>query len=198
MNIYDAELIEQLQSSQVAAFDELYWKYHEAVYRNIFKFVKEETVAQDILQEVFSRLWEKRYDLKADQPVSGWLFVISFNLSISHIRKRARELAVQQDLLSMSDDDPTAIDSARMQEEQYGLLMKAIDQLSPRKKTIVTRCKLEGKTYAEVASELNISRHTVKEHLSDAMSILNEYMQRNGNQKYILLLLFFLNFPDGK
>ncbi len=193
----DAELIEQLQDSQVAAFDELYWKYHEAVYRNIFKFVKEETVAQDILQEVFSRLWEKRFDLKADQSVSGWLFVISFHLSVSHIRKKVREHALHQDLLSMSDEGMEGVENLHVQEEQFKLLMKGIEQLSPRKRSIVTLCKLEGKTYAEAAEELNISRHTVKEHLSIAMSLLNDYMQRNGEQKYILLLLFFLNFPDG-
>ncbi|SHM97979.1 RNA polymerase, sigma subunit, ECF family [Chitinophaga jiangningensis] len=196
MNINDAELIEQLQLSQVPAFDGLYWKYHEAVYRNIFKFVKEETVAQDILQEVFSRLWEKRYDLKPDQPVSGWLFVISFNLSVSHIRKRVREYALQKDLMAMTDDVAAGTDNLQIQEAQYKLLMEGIEQLSPRRKTIITKCKLEGKTYAEVAEELNISRHTVKEHLSAAMSILNDYMQRNGEQRYVLLLLFFLNLPD--
>ncbi|MBV8253017.1 MAG: RNA polymerase sigma factor [Chitinophaga sp.] len=197
MNINDAELIEQLQDSQVAAFDELYWKYHEPVYRNIFKFVKEETVAQDILQEVFSRLWEKRFDLKTDQPVSGWLFVISFHLSVSHIRKKVREHALHKDLLSMSEEGMEGVENLQVQEEQFKLLMEGIAQLSPRKRDIVTLCKLEGKTYAEAAAELNISRHTVKEHLSIAMSLLNEYMQRNGEQKYILLLLFFLNFPDG-
>ncbi|HVI47857.1 MAG TPA: sigma-70 family RNA polymerase sigma factor [Chitinophaga sp.] len=194
MNINDAELVVQLQNNEVNAFDSLYWKYHQAVYRNIFKFVKDAAVTEDILQEVFARLWEKRESIRPDQPVSGWLFVISFNLSVTYIRKKMREQALHKNILAQEAGDIPVADHASMNEEQYNLLVKAIAQLSPKKRTIVTRCKLEGKTYDEVASELNISRNTVKEHLSAAMLILNDYMQRNGDPRYILLLLFFLNY----
>ncbi|WP_143306233.1 RNA polymerase sigma factor [Chitinophaga vietnamensis] len=195
MNINDAELVVRLQNNDVNAFDSLYWKYHQAVYRNIFKFVKDAVVTEDILQEVFARLWEKRGGIRSDQSVSGWLFVISFNLSVTYVRKKLREQELHRSFLSLETDDPPA--NPRMNEEQYNLLVKAIEQLSPKKRTIVTRCKLEGKTYDEVAHELNISRNTVKEHLSAAMSMLNDYMQRNGDHRYILLLLFFLNYHDG-
>lgn len=197
MNIpFDAELVVRLQQGDVQAFDTLYWKYHQAVYRNIFKFVKEPAVAEDILQEVFSKLWEKRQEINTNQSVAAWLFVISFNLSVNYIRKKLREQTMHKKLLSLENDDDLAIDRKNIHEEQYHLLEEAIAQLSPKKRKIVTLCKLEGKTYDEVANELKISRNTVKEHLSAAMVKLNDYIQKNSEHKYILLLLLFLSYHE--
>ena len=197
MNTQDAELVLRLQQDEVNAFDTLYWKYHEAVYRNIFKFVKEQIVTEDILQEVFAKLWEKRKEINANQSVAGWLFVISFNLSVDYVRKRLREQTIHKELLNLDFDDDLSVDRKNVYEDQYQLLEKAIAQLSPKKRKIVTLCKLEGKTYDEVAAELNISRNTVKEHLSIAMAKLNDYIQKNkDHNKYIVLFLLFLNYHD--
>ncbi|SFE06593.1 RNA polymerase sigma-70 factor, ECF subfamily [Chitinophaga sp. CF118] len=197
MNTQDAELVVRLQQDEVSAFDTLYWKYHQAVYRNIFKFVKEQIVTEDILQEVFAKLWEKRKEINPSQSVAGWLFVISFNLSVDYVRKRLREQTIHKELLNLDVDDNYSLDRKNLYEEQYQLLEKAIAQLSPKKRKIVTLCKLEGKTYDEVAEELKISRNTVKEHLSIAMVKLNDYIQKNKEQnKYIVLFLLFLNYHD--
>ena len=193
MNTLDAVLVERLHKNDVAAFDTLYWKYHEVVYRNILKFVKEATVAEDILQEVFIKLWEKRQEVKASQSVAGWLFVISFNLSVNYTRKKLREQNLHKKLLTLELGEELSVDYKTMQEAQYHLLEKAIAELSPQRRKIVTRCKLEGKTYDEVASELNISRNTVKEHLSAAMVKLNDYIQKNAEHKYIVLFLLFFH-----
>jgi RNA polymerase sigma-70 factor (ECF subfamily) len=197
MNTQDAELVVRLQQDEVNAFDTLYWKYHQAVYRNIFKFVKEQIVTEDILQEVFAKLWEKRKEINPSQSVAGWLFVISFNLSVDYVRKKLREQTIHKELLNLDFDDDYSLDRKNIYEDQYQLLEKAIAQLSPKKRKIVTLCKLEGKTYDEVAEELKISRNTVKEHLSIAMVKLNDYIQKNKeHNKYIVLFLLFLNYHD--
>lgn len=192
MNTQDAELVVKLLEDDVSAFDALYWKYHQAVYRNIFKFVKEPIATEDILQEVYARLWEKRKDINAGQSVAGWLFVISFNLSVDYVRKRLREHTFHKELYNLNIEGSNWEDNPAAYEEQYHLLEEAILQLSPKKQKIVTLCKLEGKTYDEVAEELKISRNTVKEHLSIAMTRINEYVQKNREHKYVLLLLLFI------
>ncbi|SHM84399.1 RNA polymerase sigma factor [Chitinophaga sp. CF418] len=192
MNTQDAELVVRLIEDDVSAFDALYWKYHQAVYRNIFKFVKEPIATEDILQEVYARLWEKRKDINAGQSVAGWLFVISFNLSVDYVRKKLREHTFHRELYNLNIETSNWEDNPAAYEEQYRLLEDAISQLSPKKQKIVTLCKLEGKTYDEVAEELKISRNTVKEHLSIAMTRINEYVQKNKEHKYVLLLLLFM------
>jgi RNA polymerase sigma-70 factor (family 1) len=180
MSNSNAELIERLQQHDVGAFDALYWQYHEVVYRNILKFTKDAIAAEDILQEVFIKLWEKRHTIKTEQSVAGWLFVISFNLSVNHTRKRLREQTLQKKLAAIEPDSglPAGI---TLYEEQYQLLESAIEQLSPQKRKVVTLCKLEGKTYEEAAGELKISRNTVKEHLQAAMVNLNDYIRKKAH-----------------
>jgi RNA polymerase sigma-70 factor (ECF subfamily) len=191
MSNSNAELIERLQQDDVGAFDTLYWQYHEVVYRNILKFTKDPVVAEDILQEVFIKLWEKRSTIKAEQSVAGWLFVISFNLSVNHTRKRLREQVLQKKL-TIAEQDNSIQAGVNIYEEQYQLLENAIEQLSPQKRKVVTLCKLEGKTYEEAAGELKISRNTVKEHLQAAMINLNEYIRKKAHI-YIVFFLAFLN-----
>lgn len=175
----DSKLVVKLRAGDVSAFDSLYWRYYEVVYRNILKLTKDPLVAEDILQEVFIRLWEKRQDINFEQPVVNWIFVISFNLSIDYTRKKLREHELHRKLLA---DSATFLQNPSVYEEYYLLLKRAIEQLSPQKQNVVKLCKLEGKTYEEAAAELQISRHTVKEYLSSAMANLGEYVRQHANK----------------
>jgi RNA polymerase sigma-70 factor (ECF subfamily) len=175
----DSKLVVKLRAGDVSAFDSLYWRYYQVVYRNILKLTKDPLVAEDILQEVFIRLWEKRQDINFEQPVVNWIFVISFNLSIDYTRKKLREHELHRKLLA---DSATILQNPSVYEEYYLLLKRAIEQLSPQKQNVVKLCKLEGKTYEEAAAEMQISRHTVKEYLSSAMANLGEYVRQHANK----------------
>ncbi len=186
MTKLDSELVLGVQNDDTGAFDALYWKYHQAVYSNIVKLVKDQLEAEDILQEVFVKLWQKRHSIDVSKSVGGWLFVISFNLSVTHIKKRLREQTLYHRLFN----EHSSTDADFMEyEHQHQLLETAIGQLSPQKKKIVTLCKLEGKTYEEAARELNISRHTVKEYLSSAMANLNDYLHKHSANKSLVAVL---------
>jgi RNA polymerase sigma-70 factor (ECF subfamily) len=193
MRRLDPELVAHLQANDISAFDALYGKYHQAVYRNIVKLTKDAIAAEDLLQEVFVRLWEKRMQLNSGQSVAGWLFVISFNLSVNYTRKILRQQTMHKKLLVDHVHSESLIGGFSLQEEQYHLLERAIEQLPPQKRKVVSLCKLEGKTYEEAAAELKISRHTVKEHLSTAMVYINNYVQKNADHAYVAVFLLWLN-----
>jgi len=189
----DPSLVELLHKDDIGAFDTLFKKYHLAVYRNILKITKEEAAAEDLLQETFIRLWEKRMQLDPGQSVAGWLFVISFNLSVNYTRKKLREQVVHKELFCNHFQQVGQDSTAILNEEQYYLLQKGIEQLSPQKRKIINLCKLEGKTYEEAAAELKISRHTVKEYLSAAMASLNDYVRKNASHVAVPFLLLLVN-----
>ena len=190
----DNALVSRLYDNDISAFDVLYQKYHQAIYRNIHKLTKDDEVSQDILQDTFIVLWEKRMDIKPDQSVSGWLFVLSFNKSISYLRKKLREATVVNAMpfndVEMDMEDLQAVD------DQYYLLYEAINKLSPQKKNVFTLCKLEGRTYEEAAEKLNISKHTVKEYLGHAVLSVKNHIQehqREWKTVSVLLLCHFIN-----
>jgi RNA polymerase sigma-70 factor (family 1) len=173
------------------AFDALYQKYHQAIYANILKITKDENATQDILQEVFIALWEKRSTIDANQSVSGWLFVISYNKSITYLKKILKEPFISNELdEEMQLTEETDI---KVKEEKLQLLEKAISQLSPQKRKVFELCKLQGKSYEEAAKELNISRHTVKEYLSYAVATIKDYVNQHHGHLIVFIYLTLLS-----
>ncbi len=165
------------------AFNSLYQEYHQPLYYNILKLTKDKDVAKDILQEVFITLWEKRLLLDSNQPVSSWLFAVSYYKSKEFLKKTLREhLAVKNNSeLSVLNADEQ---DAHIKENRLDIIDKALNKLSPQKRKVLELCKLQGKSYQQAADELHISKHTVKEYLSLALSNLKDYIK-------VLRLLFF-------
>ncbi|PPL03666.1 RNA polymerase sigma factor [Parapedobacter indicus] len=173
------------------AFDALFDRYHQALYKNIFRLVRNNQVAADILQDTFVALWQNRDKLDPNQSVSGWLFQVSYRNSISYLRKKQREEAALQDF-------PFEIEHHQSDQYEYQvrLLNSAMARLSTQKRRVFTLCKLEGKTYDETASVMGLSRHTVKEYLSSAVTSIKEFIRTHpdvsGYITVILLLRCFL------
>jgi RNA polymerase sigma-70 factor (family 1) len=188
----DLKLIVRLIAGDEKAFDLLYHKYHVAIYRNIIKLVKNDAHAQDILQDVFFTLWDKRGTIDAQKPVANWLFVVSYNKSITHLRKTANACVLFDEMLS---DVPDETYEPHISEEQLTFIEAAVNRLSPQKKRVFELCKIEQKTYEQVARELGISRHTVKEYLSDAVASLKLQVKNHIDERtLILLVILFIPF----
>jgi len=181
----DYELAVRLRQGDVEAFDTLYQKYHQGLYFNILKLTHQTAASQDILQEVFLKLWERRTSLDPDQSVTAWLFVLSYNKAIDYLKHYLRHsisLDESQEKIMVVPPEETHLTI----EEKTQLLTEAINQLSPQKRKVLELCKLQGKTYEETARELHISRHTVKEYLASAISHVKGYIRQHGAMLWFL------------
>ncbi|MBS1752981.1 MAG: sigma-70 family RNA polymerase sigma factor [Ferruginibacter sp.] len=171
----EQQLISLLKNGDMQAFDELYWKYQDAVYQNVFKLTRNSHVAEDIVQEVFISLWEKRDSLDSSRSVGGWLFVSSYNRAINVLKKNLRETqALKQVAITHAEE----VASPDLSGIQLSILEKAVAALSPQKRRAFELCKLQGKSYEETAALMGISKHTVKEHLSGAIHFIKEYASK--------------------
>lgn len=168
----ELELLRHLIKGDRHAFDAIYRHYFHAVYCNALKITRDSAVAEDVLQEVFITLWEKKETINPDQSVGGWLFVLCYNKSVNLLRKKLRESIAYQQLQEPSEDI-AAVDYNL----QWQLLEEAMAQLSPQKRKVFELCKIQGKTYEETAIALQISKYTVKEYLSSSVSFLKEYVR---------------------
>jgi len=184
----EPHLIQQLAQGSASAFDQLYYRYYEPVRLNILKITRDEIVADDILQEVFILLWEKREKFAAYEKIGGWLFVTSYNRSLNYLRHLSVERLQQKTsaIMDISRDWPLEDSS---QEVQWKLLEEAIAQLPPQRRRVFELCRFEGKSYEEAASELSISKNTVKEHLARSRETILAYVQRSANSKITALVL---------
>ena len=184
-------LITRLQRGDIDAFDNIYRIYNKALYKNAFRITRDSGIAEDIVQETFIILWQKRATIDANRTLGNWLFVVSFNKAISWQKKHLTEAKISEQIARQMQEAVVVPDNY---DTQLALIEKAMNTLSPQKRRVFELCKLEGKTYEETAIELNISRHTVKEYLSGAMVSVKDYVKRHPGCKSTLpiLLIKFL------
>jgi RNA polymerase sigma-70 factor (ECF subfamily) len=170
--MHEKELISRMAKGDMQAFDELYWKYQKAVYYNALKLTRNSLIAEDIVQEVFVGLWEKRALIDSERSVGGWLFVSGYNRAVNELKKKLRESLALKEIDTYETEREVEPDLSVI---QINILEKAIALLSPQKRKVFELCKLQGRTYEEASAEMGISKHTVKEYLSGAMASIKEY-----------------------
>jgi len=189
----DIQLSAGLTQDVAGAFDALYHKYHKAVFANIFKLIRQQEAAEDILQEVFAALWVNRKKIDRERSVAGWLFVVSYNKALKFLDRSVRTRIGSLEA-NGADGAVTADNEYQQVEYQFNLINEAIENLPPQKKRVFTLCKLEGLTYEEAARVMCISPHTVKEYVSTASKFVKTYSLRQYALKAPLTLSFLISF----
>lgn len=180
-------LTAQLQQGNEKAYTRLYDLFSKPLYRNIIRLVKEEDVAQEILQDLFLKIWESRENIIPEKSFKSFLFKVAENLVYAHFRKLAKDSRLIVKLIRSSIEFESSAEDAMISKENHALLKKAIENLSPQRKQIYTLCKLEGKSYEEVSSELGISTSTVRDHIVKANKAVKTYFYLNQDIAVILL-----------
>jgi len=195
-DLSNKELTERLKKNDITAFKILYQKFHAAIYTNSFKLVRDTVVAEDIVQEVFISLWENRKKLDSTQEIAGWLFVVSHNKSASYLKRNLLSLLAQKKMILPVADTPYAGEA--VVNAQVEVLKKAIEQLSPQKRKVFELCKLQRRTYEQVAIELKLSKHTVKEYLTGSVGSIKKYVKLHANHSTLFICALscqnFLNY----
>lgn len=187
-NEYD--LLGRLVKDDRIAFDVIYHQYFHAVYRNALKITHDTALAEDILQEVFFTLWEKRKTIDINRSVGGWLFVVCYNKAVHQLQKKLKESLACRQLQQYTAEGIT--NDITRYEQQWEMLGKVIAQLSPQKRRVFELCKLQGKTYEETAVILHISKHTVKEYLAAAICFIKEQVKRQPESSILATVGLFL------
>lgn len=185
------ELARSLRNDDISAFNSLYWKYHGAIYANALKLIKDPAIAEDIVQDVFVTLWEKRHSIDPRQDIAGWLFVVSQHKTIDQLKRKLRQSLAEKILQSISEEPDVLKDD--ITEEQLGAIEKAVDQLSPQKRKVFELCKVQRRTYEKAAEELHISKYTVKEYLSEAIVSIKKYIGQHSTHAGFLVYFFALS-----
>jgi len=182
--VYNNDLAIRLHENDINAFNTLYWKYHGAVYANTLKLSRDAVIAEDIVQEVFITLWEKRHTINPEKDIAGWLFVTSYNKSIDQLKRKLRD-SLAKEHLEIKTDVEADINND-LTDVRLSTLEKAMQQLSPQKRKVFELCKMQGKTYEKAAQELQISKYTVKEYLSEAVLSIKDYIRQHPEHQYLL------------
>lgn len=149
-------------------FTDVFKSYEHPLHRLASNLCKDTVLAADIVQEVFIKLWEIRAQLHEVENMEAFLFTLTRNKIMDHLRKAAADARLKQALWeSMQGTAPTNGVPAEVK-ELHVILRKAVDQLSPQRKAIYL-LREEGYNYGEIADKMQLSRHTVKNQVSSAL-----------------------------
>jgi RNA polymerase sigma-70 factor (family 1) len=156
-------------------FEEIFRKYEAGLYLLCLRLTKSDLYAKDIIQEVFLKLWQHRSELATIRNIQAWLYRTTENKIIDLLRKAAADTRLRDTLWNSLTENTTEPETILVIKEYDKTIRKAIDQLPPQRKLIYCLNKEEGKSYAEIAEELSISRHTVKNQLTTALQSIRRF-----------------------
>jgi len=190
----EQSVILRLQKGDSDAFRELYNQYHQPLYHYVLRFVKSPALAEDVLQDVFLKIWEIRSRIDPELSFKAYLYRISRNSVFKLLKKIAVDENLRTQVLRQFSQSVADADLKVLWQQYEALLQAAINRLPPQRQKVFKLCREEGKSYEQVAEELGISRNTVKEHMVLAMKLIREHIDQYGDTStYFILLLFLIS-----
>ncbi|WP_052144192.1 RNA polymerase sigma factor [Sphingobacterium sp. SYP-B4668] len=189
MSPIETATLEKLKNGDLDSFNEIYFQYSPKIYIRLIKLVKDPTIAEEILQDVFTKIWLNREKIEPTSGFVSFLNHISDNLAMDFFRKVQRDKALQLEIWASAIELYYHTEEAVFLKDTRDILSKAIDSLSPKRKQILLLSKFQEKSYKEIADELGISVSTVSNQLVSALKDIKEYIHKNYRNDYIISFL---------
>lgn len=188
----DRQLTGLLQQGDEYAFKQLYLLYSPRIYKKILQLVKQTSVAEELLQDVFVRIWEKKEQIDLEKSFPSFLYRIAHNLVTDLFRRLALDRKMMESFIAESTELYSPFEEDDENESKL-ILQKALDTLPAQRKKIYVLIKIEGKSYEEVGSLLGISTSTVNDHVVKATKTLKAYFNSNDAATISLIAAFVAN-----
>ncbi len=187
----EKHLFSLIADGDTNAFTEIFHKYNSRIYPFVLKMINSDYQAEEIVQEVFLNLWNKRENLRDIRSPQAYIFTMATNRTLNQMKRISNESRLIQEVtVAMRSVHITTIEEWMDGKETEHLLHDAINLLPPQRQRVYKLSREEGKSYKEIAEELNISPSTVKNHLVEAAHSIKQYLQNTPGGS--IALLFFI------
>ncbi len=186
----EAILLQQLSQGSERAFAELFALYKHRLFGFMYKLTDSAELAEDVVQEVFLKLWQNRAALSGVENAGGYIFRMAQNQAVTAFRKMARETLVLAELKDTVAKPLVNAEDALAARELETKVRQVIESLPPQQKLVYTLSREQGLKYDEIAEKLQISPGTVKNHMIQALRTLrNALFKDPGNAALLLCFL---------
>lgn len=162
-------------------FEKLYFENYAYLCQRIYRFVRDEEITKDIVQEVFLKYWQKIHELKIHDSPRAYLQKSCINQALNYLKEKERRGEREQTYaheISTSSGNSNRPDSILQGNETSKNIDLAINQLPPACKTVFQLSRYELKSYKEIAKLLNISVNTVEKHVGKALKVLRAILKK--------------------
>lgn len=178
-NSYDEQdLLRQLGTGSEYAFTRLFDQYRGHIYSVAIKFLKSPVFAEEIVQDVFLKVWHKREEMALVKRFDAYLFIMARNFIFHRMKKMSYEAADKVSILQQQSSTDNTEYLVRQHECQQ-LLQQAIDRLPPRQRQVYQLAKQDGLSHELIAEKMNLSRQTVKKHMAMALRVIRKHLEEH-------------------
>ncbi|WP_147313901.1 RNA polymerase sigma factor [Deminuibacter soli] len=168
-----------------AAFASLFHAYYPLLCTHVFKITRSLPVTEEIVQDVFLKIWMGRESLTGIQSFKAFVWVMARNLSLNALKKMAREQNIKQQYYHTAAHDAADDETAFY----HTLIDEAIAQLPPQQQKVYLLSRREKMKQAEIAENMGITLSTVKKYMQRAVDSITSYVRKNSHLMTIVLLL---------
>ncbi len=172
----ERELVIRLAGSDAVAFEKLYYQYVERAYGFAFHYLRNASEAEEIVQEVFTKLWENRHSINPDLSFSGYLLTTVKNTVFNENRKKMYHRAYVSDVLKYLQTHMKDLEEKITYDDLMEHISKAIRNMPPKRQEIFQLCRIEGISHKIISKTLGIAEKTVEAHMRLALRDLRSLL----------------------
>lgn len=182
----DQTLLTLLRQGDKDAYTVIYDRYKNLLYNHAYKKLGDPEEVKDVLQELFTNLWNKRVDIPVAMNLSGYLYAGIRNRILNLLSHKEVENKYLTSIKQFTQEGDYSTDLVIREKEMADLIQKEIDQLPPKMREVFLLSRKENLSHHEIAEQLSISEQTVAKQVTNALRILRV---RLGSFFVLLLLL---------
>jgi RNA polymerase sigma-70 factor, ECF subfamily len=183
----DNELMTMISAGESEAFEMLYSRYAANIYQTMLRVVEDRALAEDLVQEVFWRVWRRSSLFAAERgQVASWLRAMARNVGVDELRRlRAGPVLIRAEgehsrMRELADDQVDVV-AAAIKQEQRHLIVSALQQLPIEQRQVIELSYFGGRTYKEIAAALNHPLGTVKTRARRGLLKLKQALAPEGS-----------------
>ncbi len=183
---------DKIKTGDISAFEKVFKEYYEYLCIQAFTILKDKSEAEEIVQDTFVKIWNKREDISINTSLKSYLIQSIKNTCFNQIKHEQVKRNYQAEYLHTTKDGDTQDPVITGELEQN--IQKAIDQLPKERKKIFLMSRHRGLKYQEIADELNISVKTVENQMGKALKYLREELKEYLSISILIFLELLKNY----
>jgi RNA polymerase sigma-70 factor (family 1) len=182
-------LLEAVSRGEETAFAELFHAYHQPLAEFILKVTHSLSWTEDIVQDVFIKVWLKKEELPGLNSFTNWLFILCRNYTLHCLKRKTAELTRQHDWSLQAGEEQTFPEPEQPGDHYRALIAAAVDRLPPQQQKVWRLSREQQLTYNQIAGEMQIAPSTVKSHMQAALMSVRTYVRGHIDPALLAILL---------
>ena len=190
----EQDLLFRISHGDEKAFTEIFYAHHQELGAYILKLTKSNIHAEEIVQDVFVKIWSGREGLSEIDSFTNYLFIITRNKTYRFLKEKAVAHTRQQRYEQQYQEECCFQDETSTEEDFSRMIDELIVKLPPQQRKVYELSKINHLKYSEIATLLSISPETVKKHIVAANKFIKNNISEKNDQLFLLFFMVYVHF----